>query len=227
MEELTQIFPDNFFHFGADEIVFNCWNTTQILSWMKAQNLPNFVSVFNYYEQQLYALGTKYGRTPVNWQEVFDEKLQLPSNVIVQVWRDFQTLDAVVKAGNRAILSNYNAWYLDCGFANWCPYCSWIDAYQNDPLNGGGKLTPAEQALILGGETCIWSELVTDRNFDSRVWPRAAATAERLWSPQNVTNLGDAFSRLLRHTCRLAARGIEADALGPGSNPYSCINIQQ
>eukprot|EP00026_Physarum_polycephalum_P006198 Phypoly_transcript_06240.p1 GENE.Phypoly_transcript_06240~~Phypoly_transcript_06240.p1 ORF type:complete len:563 (+),score=57.06 Phypoly_transcript_06240:67-1755(+) len=226
VQELTQIFPDNFFHFGADEVVYGCWNTSQILSWMQQEKLADFGAVFNYYEQQLHALGTKFSRTPVNWQEVFDENLQLPSNIIVQVWKDFKTLDAVVKAGHKAILSNFNAWYLDCGFANWCSYCSWLDAYQNDPLSKS-TLTPEEQALILGGETCIWGELVTDRNFDSRVWPRAAAVGERLWSPQNVTNVPDAYSRLLRHTCRLAERGIDADALGPGSTPYSCINIQQ
>lgn len=31
-------------------------------------------------------------------------------------------------------------------------------------------------------QTCMWSEYVDDNGVDARVWPRAAAVAERLWS---------------------------------------------
>lgn len=62
----------------------------------------------------------------------------------------------------------------------------------------------------------IWGELVWDNNFDSRVWPRAAAVAERLWSPQNVTSESDAFARILKHNCRLATRGMAVDMIAPG-----------
>jgi len=226
IKELVQVFPDNFFHYGADEVVLQCWNTSSILSWMAQEKLQNFQQVFGYFEQQIHAMGAKFNRTPVNWQEVFDEDLDLPSNAIIQVWKDFATLDAVVKAGYRAILANYDAWYLDCGFANWCPYCSWLDMWNNDPLSGG-PLTPAEQKLILGGEVCMWGELVSDTNFDSRVWPRSAAVGERLWSPQTVTAVPDAFTRILKHNCRLAVRGIDVDNLAPGSNPFLCNIVQQ
>jgi len=193
---------------------------------MAQQQLSDFTAVLDYFEQQIHAIGAKFGRTPVNHQEVFSAGISLPSDIVIQVWEDFQTLSDVVKAGYRAILSNYNAWYLDCGFATWCPYCSWLDAYNNEPL-AGSNFTAAQQALILGGEACVWGELISDRNIDSRLWPRAAAVAERLWSQQNVTNTGDAFARLLKHTCRLASRGIDTDSLSPGSNPFTCFHIQE
>lgn len=226
VQELTQIFPDAFFHFGSDEIVLDCWNTSKILSWMGQQKLSNFTSVLNYWENQIHQIGAKFGRTPVNWEEAFNPGVTLPSNAIIQIWSNFDTLASVVKAGYRAIVSNYNAWYLDCGFGTWCPYCTWLDAYNNEPT-AGNDFTPAQQALILGGEAGLWSEMVTDRNIDSRLWPRAAAVSERLWSAKNVTNAGDAFKRILKHTCRLAARGVDADALIPGSNPFSCASVQE
>lgn len=58
-------------------------------------------------------------------------------------------------------------------------------------------LTKAENNRILGGEACMWSELVTAENVDSRIWPRAAAIAEKLWSPQELTNDVDNMYRRL------------------------------
>jgi len=220
------IFTDRFFHLGADEVVFNCWNLPWINEWMVDNNLPNYPAVLNYFEQKLYAITANNNRVPVNWEEVFEQRVQLPDDVVVQVWIGFSALDSVIRAGHKAILSNSNAWYLDCGEATWCPYCSWVDMYLNDPLTGS-TAPPEQQALILGGESCLWGELVDERNFDRKAWPRAAAVGERLWSPQSVKDVPNAMLRLLHHTCRLASRGVDAGVFCPGSSPTYCRNIQQ
>src|SRR5438876_4841501 len=58
------------------------------------------------------------------------------------------------------------------------------------------NLSAEEQQRILGGESCMWSEYVNPENIDSRIWPRNAAIAERLWSPQNVTDVTSMYVRL-------------------------------
>jgi hexosaminidase len=60
----------------------------------------------------------------------------------------------------------------------------------------GANLTPEEQKRILGGESCQWAEWVTPENIDSHIWPRNAAIAERLWSPQTVTDVNSMYTRM-------------------------------
>jgi hexosaminidase len=66
-----------------------------------------------------------------------------------------------------------------------------------DPLgNSAAALSREEQQRILGGEGCMWAEFVSLENIDGRIWPRAAAIAERLWSTQEVRDVDSMYARL-------------------------------
>lgn len=75
-----------------------------------------------------------------------------------------------------------------------------------------------QKRLVLGGEACMWGESVDETNIQQRIWPRACATAEILWSGYPTM---DAAERLEEHVCRLKKRGIPAQPPnGPGFCPY-------
>jgi hexosaminidase len=69
-------------------------------------------------------------------------------------------------------------------------------------------LTEAEKSRIIGGEACQWAEFVDSTNVESRIWPRAAAIAEKLWSPQELTDdVDDMYRRISVLSNQLTTQG--------------------
>jgi hexosaminidase len=81
--------------------------------------------------------------------------------------------------------------------------------YLNDPIDKDSPLTSEERKRILGGEATSWGELVIPETIDSRIWPRTAAIAERLWSPQDVDDVDDMYTRLERISFLLEEHGLQ------------------
>lgn len=106
----------------------------------------------------------------------------------------------------KLIMSTKDAWYLDHGVWGRTSYYPWSKVYDNK--------IPEFSKGVLGGEVCMWGEYVDDSGVESRIWPRAAAAAERLWSdPKSSSAL--ALKRFLQQRERLVKMGIRAEAVIP------------
>ena len=120
-------------------------------------------------------------------------------------------MSKVTRKNLNAILSS--PWYL-----NYISYGSdWSKYYMIEPLDFNG--TAKQKDLVIGGEAAMWGEYVNSVNLTPRLWPRACAVAERLWSDRDVRNLKDASMRIQEMECRMIKRGFPAE---PINGPAFC-----
>ena len=192
--EMARLFPDQFFNIGGDEVNGKEWDANpKIQAFKKSHKIKDNVELQAYFSGRVQELVTKHKKTPIGWDEILVPGV--PRTIVIQSWRGTDALAAAAKMGYRGILSN--GYYLDLGW-------SAARHYAIDPLGGpAASLAPEQKQLILGGESCIWSEYVNAENIDSRIWPRNVAIAERLWSPEGPADVASMYDRMNAESERL------------------------
>src|SRR6185436_8800221 len=185
--EMAGLFPDQFFHIGGDEVNGKEWDANpKIQAFKQAHGLKDNNDLQAYFNQRVQKIVAKHGKTMLGWDEIL--RPDLPKDIAIQSWRGPDSLAQAAKQGYRGLLSS--GFYVDLMW-------SAERHYATEPLSGAAaNLTPEEQKRILGGEACMWSEYVSPENIDSRIWPRTAAIAERLWSPQDVRDVNSMDQRM-------------------------------
>ena len=197
-DEFCPLFKDDFFHIGGDENEGKHWNANvDIQAFMKKNNIPDNHSLQAYFNQKLFKVLTKNGKTMMGWDEIMHPLL--PKSAVIQSWRGKEGIGQAVKNGYNVLLSN--GYYIDLMQPT-------NEHYVVDPLPAELALTDNQKKLVLGGEATIWSELVTPATVDSRIWPRTAAIAERLWSSPDITDIDDMYRRLEPTSLRLEELGL-------------------
>ncbi len=197
--EMSALFPDLYFHIGGDEVSGKQWDANPgIQAFMQQHGMEDNHALQAYFNRRLSEILKEHGKKMIGWDEIFHP--DLPHDIVIQSWRGQEWLAETAVRGYRGILSH--GYYLDhirpASFH-----------YGVDPLgqNAGG-LSEDQEARVLGGEACMWTEYVTAENVDSRIWPRTAAVAERLWSPAAVDDVDDMYRRLAVTSQRLEWLGL-------------------
>jgi hexosaminidase len=112
-------------------------------------------------------------------------------------------LENVINSENKIILSY--GYYLD-------HFRSSEYHYGHDPENFLEDYGALRAEQILGGEACMWGEVLSEKNIDARIWPRAASVAERLWSSKTTTDNYQFTKRLKQINRNLNLLGLQHDA---------------
>ena len=203
IEEMTALFPDEYFHVGGDEVSPKKWlGTPHIRAFMEEHKMANAAALQAYFSKRVLEIVTKHGKHMVGWDEILNR--DLPKTAVIQSWRGQQSLWSAAKDGYQGILSA--GYYLDLSYSSSYHYS--IDPMKAPASPDGGPvgkglppgspadLTADQAKLILGGEGATWEELASVEMIDARLWPRLAAIAERLWSPESDTDVASMYQRL-------------------------------
>ncbi|CAF3944746.1 unnamed protein product [Rotaria sp. Silwood2] len=226
LREVKSRFPSNYIHLVYDK----CWlSNPNITQWMIDNSINSTKGIHAYYADRILDITRNINVVPIVWQDVWDEKVELPSGTIIQVWKDTSDnsafgswasyLNEAANEGYNVILSS--PWYIN--YISYGKYntntsvmnLEFFKYYEVEPLRLFSGSDEAKKR-ILGGEACLWGEFVDGTNLLPRFWPKASAVAERLWSAASVNNSEDAQFRLDVHRCRLLRRGIPAQPILSG-----------
>jgi hexosaminidase len=220
-QEAANLFPSDLFHIGGDEVETACWKETDgVAEFMKQQGYATPMQVAqHFYDFMHEAVGVRLNKRVFVWQEVYENSLSLPKNVVLDVWKHWGNWRNVIKFATKqeiyVVVSS--GWYLD-----------WLDAgveqfyRSHHKTYGGNELT---QKFILGGKACMWSEKTDASTFMSTSWPRASCVVEKLWTKRDYS-ITDVISRLAEFRCRMIARGIGAGTLDKEGG-FCLIEYQQ
>jgi hexosaminidase len=204
--EMAALFPDAYFHVGGDECNGKEWDANpRIQQFMKEHGLKDNAALQASFSTRVQKIVAAHDKIMVGWDEVLQPGT--PKDVVIQSWRGPEFVGQAVKGGNRAMLSA--GYYIDLNE-------SAAEHYAADPEGAGPTtLTSDESKKILGGEATMWSEFVTPENVDSRIWPRTAAIAERLWSPRDTRDVASMYERLAIISQKLDDYGLKHNSSYP------------
>ena len=239
--EIAEIFPEAYYHGGADEVNPGCWEKSATTrKFMVEQRLKTSLDVVDYFHQRYQQIVADANRTMMYWDGFFWKYGEDASRAS---WSNFSVLRNTTAATIRGITDGHDtaewnatlargipavstglseAWYLDRGsYYSSVDYIHkrWETYYRDDPF----AAVPAEfleSGLLLGGEVDMWGEGVDDTNFEQRVATSLTAVAERMWTIGGPRSIEDARARLTTQRCRLVRAGVRAAPVGQDSWPY-------
>ena len=229
-EEVATTFPDEYIHIGGDEVDPYYWEkSTKVQSWAAKNELLHSRDIQALFTKEVCNRLSELNKEVIVWDEALHALL--PKSVTVQAWRGLRSRDSSVAAGYPTIVSA--PYYLDLHYPAAVHYLygpemssqAWQDAdakVRNDPglahvadgvrwhqdFGEFPSLAMSEPGTILGGEACMWSELVTDELLLTRVWTRTPAIAERLWSELDNEQSECMYERLNASLQRLPGLGL-------------------
>ena len=217
LREVADLFPDEYLHLGGDEVHPGWWKNSQSVQQFIASNdLLNERGLQAWFNRRISSEIEGLGKRPVGWDEVLHA--DMPA-MLVQNWRGATTrdralassLDCLVSAGyyldlfypadmhyrydpelpQAELLGLEDAQRLDLRLEHVAQGIAWTNQWRRDAL-----VDQPLRGRVLGGEACLWSELVDEATLSVRLFSRLPAVAERLWSEAGVVDLVSMYERL-------------------------------
>lgn len=222
LDEVCEIFPDSVVHIGGDECDRSNWKRCpRCQERMRKEGLRDVAELQAWTTAHFARYLASKGRRLMGWDEIAEGGL--PASAMVMSWRGISTGVVAAKGGHDVVMTPNEFCYFDYEQCiegdgrrypvNWTVPLPLAKVYSFDPLRG----IPSEfHRHVLGAQGNNWTEMTCTRDeLEWKVWPRAAALAEVLWSYPKRRDFGAFASRMEICRKRLVADGISAAPVLP------------
>jgi hexosaminidase len=211
--EVMELFPGRYIDIGGDEAFKGQWQKSRaVRAQIKKLGLKNEEALQSWLLGKINTFIRSKGRRAVGYDEVVDGGI--PPGMTVMSWRGFNGGIIAAREGHDVIMVPAQIAYFD-----------WYQTHDPaEPLALGGYtpldkvyafepvpelLTPAQAKRVIGSQAMLWSEFVpTTALLEYKLFPRALAMAELLWTLKERKNFTDFVGRLGIHEARLTAMGV-------------------
>ena len=222
LDEVCALFPGELVHIGGDECTMTLWKDCPDCCRRRAEKgLADEKALFDWFMGEMARYVREKGRRAVAWDDVAERAA--PRGCVVMSWRGATGGIAAAKSGNDAVMCPDAFCYFDysqglAGDAHdyptaWGTPLPLEKVYAFDPCAG----VPAEyRGRILGGQANNWSEYTyCEADLQWKLWPRALAMAEALWTAPAARDFGEFSRRASVHAGRLRAEGVTVAQASP------------
>ncbi len=202
LREVVELFPDRYIHIGGDEVAPEAWPThdVAIVQRQFTQRVTDLVLGLGrtpvvWDEAWHPDLSTEVvtqvwrGHRRLRSAAAAHQPVMFSTPYYLDLGYDpaHHHVNPLVDAAGW--IENRQRVYADSRLGSWGPIAAAFDNHADDNDAGGKEAdgngaTPefVDPSTVLGGEACMWSELVTEQNLSMRLWPTGAAVADVLWS---------------------------------------------
>ena len=208
IDEVTQLFPYEYFHIGGDEAPKDRWKTCRkCQARMKHEKLADEHELQSYFIKRAEAMLLKRNKKMIGWDEILEGGLA-PSAAVMS-WRGEEGGIEAAELGHDVVMTPGNWVYLDHyqGSSKVEPvtiggYTTLEESYGYDPVPK--ELEPEKAKHILGTQGNVWTEyMYTPEITEYRIYPRIIALAEVGWTTKQKKDFDNFLSRMNNQFVRL------------------------
>jgi len=200
LDEVCELFPSSRIHIGGDEAPKVRWHECdKCQTRIHSENLADEHELQTWFIDHIGSYLTTKGKTIIGWDEILEGGL--PEGAAVQSWRGMDGAIEAVHLGADVIVSPTSHCYLDYPLSS-------IDLEKVYSFDPRPSETRGATGKVIGGECNMWTEHAPQELVESKVFPRAIALSEVLWSG-SWAGYDDFLSRLDPHLNRLDLLGVD------------------
>jgi len=202
IDELTQLFPGNYFHVGGDELyiedspwrnLFCEWEIcSRCKEYMNQNNIQDRREMYYHVMTRVYDMLKKRGRTMIMWSDQVDtnKEVKLPRDIIFQFWRvagegrgprENCSLNHQLKLGYKVINADFPNTYIV------------VEEHMNSEqlkkwhIDKEPYIDKEFKENIWGSELCVWDYPIKRRAHYAYSLPSAMVLmGDKLWNNDNL-----------------------------------------